>query len=91
MEEVPDFLEVMELGMVPEATLVAEIQVTQVTMELVEMMTVEMTQVVMDTIFPLETQVVPDGPLWMMDSENQERSFHLSTQNSLPGEARELS
>ena len=67
VEEVPDFLEVMELGMVPEATLVAEIQVTLITTELVEM-----TQVVMDTIFLSEVQVVPDGPLWMMDSENQE-------------------
>ena len=62
VEEVPDFLEVMELRMVPEATLVAQSQVTLMTMELVEMMTVEMTQVVMDTFFLLEVQVAPMGP-----------------------------
>ena len=71
VEEVPDFLEVMELGMVPKATL-AKIQVTTTTTELGEMMTVEMTQVAMDTIFLSGVQVVPNGPLWMRDSENQE-------------------
>ena len=91
VEEVQDFLGVMELGMVSEATLVAEIQVTLLIMELVEMIAVEITQVVMDTIFLLEVQVFPYGPLWMMDSENQDLSFHLSTQNNFTGEARELS
>ena len=82
---------IQEHQVVLEGTLVAEFQVTLVVMDLVEMMAVEITQVVMDTIFLSEVQVVPDGPLWMMDSENQEQSFHLSTQNSFIGEARELS
>ena len=43
---------VMEPVVVLEATLVAEIQVTPMIIELVEMMAVEITQVVMDTISP---------------------------------------
>ena len=68
--------------------LVAEIQVTPMSTDLVEMNTVEMTQVVMDTFFLSEVQGVPTGTLWMRDPENQEQSFHLSRQNSLPGKLR---
>ena len=59
MEEVPDFLEAMELEMVPEANPVDEIQVTLMTIEPVEMI-----QVVTETTFCLE--VVPNGPQWII-------------------------
>ena len=42
MEEVPDFLAVMKLKIVPEANPVDETQVTLMTMETVEMITVKM-------------------------------------------------
>ena len=42
LEEIPDFLAVMELEMVPGANLVDETQVTLMTMETVEMITAKM-------------------------------------------------
>ena len=88
MAEILDFLTVLELEMVPEANPVDETQVTLMTMEPVEMITVEMIQVVMDTLFCSE--VAPDGPLWIILLRNQEQNFNLSIQDNFTGKAREL-
>ena len=69
----------------------AKIQVFLVVMDPVEvqMMAVGLIQSVVDTIFLFEVGVFTSGPLWMMDPEEQEPSFHISTLSSFSGRARE--
>ena len=72
--------------MVLGANLVDETQVTLMTVEPVEMITVEMIQGVMDTLF--HSEMVPNGPLWKIHLRNQEQNFHLYIQDNFTEMAR---